>query len=561
MSCTPIVINSAKSLETASNQDDIHNRVSEAESLAEIELTEALQERELHLESNSDSILDEALKNQIASPTSSTTENKEILEHRQEDKMQAQSDKSFLIKSPLSGTEAWRDRRELCLLESPPDPRHSEQYFRCDTLSIPEQISLSQRRIEICYGQISEYRDCQSKRKPNSSGQPNYLEILMKASKKEIALEQQYVDFLVNLQSSAEQDVTPSGLPQEERSDCETVSPDTPRLLRSTSLAKDAAQAPVLEQLSLDELASAINKEHQLFQGDYKSSLVHAYKAGQFLLKAKSKVKESTTGRWLPWLMQNCPDISDRTARVYMQIVREWEKIEKSATVADFGVKGALKLLGDRKKSSLQDSKPPNGELDVLEAEWEDASSSPGNISTGIRITNNVHEIAQSQHSAIEKKATEETERLGLNTRDNQALNETFGSTEMNLDMKYNYSSLSNMDDNIFPAISQPVPSNLNDICILITSNMQYLSVQQLATIIEAFEHYLEAETFNRLVVESIPQHNVFNLCNKCLEFMDEQAYCQLAVEKIKFSSLSNPSLNLLNQESQRILKERTASV
>lgn len=480
--------------------------------------------------------------------------------------MQAQSNKSFPIKSPLSGSEVWRDRRELSLLESPPNPRHSEQYIRCDTLRVSEQISLSKRRIEICSGLISEYRACHSKRKPNSSEQWNLLEKIVNSREREIVLEQQYVDFLVNLQSSAEHDVAPGGLPQEERSDCETVfDPDAPKLLRSSSPAKDSTLVPVLEQLSLDELASAINKEHQLFQGDYKSSLLHAYMAGQFLLKAKSKVKESPTGRWLHWLQQNCLDISERTARAYMQIARKWEKIEKTATVADFGVKGALKLLGGGKKSSLQGSKPPqeskpsNGEPDVIDAEWEDTFSSPES-KTGISITNNVHETAQSQHNAIEKKATEKNEGVGLNARDEQSLSEAPGLTEMNLDMKYNYSSPLNMDDNTFPATSQTIPNNLNDIYILMISNMQYLSVQQLATIIKEFEHHLKAETFNRLVVESIPQDDVSDLCNKCLEFMDEQAYSQLAVEKINFGGLSEPALNFLNQKSQRVLNERTAS-
>lgn len=544
MGYTPIVINSAKSLETASNQDDIHNPVSEAESLTEIELTEALQERELHLEPNSDFMLDEALKKQIASPTSSATENKEILEQ-------------------LSSSEVWRDRHELSLLESPPDPRYSEQYIRCDTLCLPEQISLSKRRIEICSGLISEYRDRQSKREPTSE-QENLLEKLVNSREREIAVEQQYLNSLVvNLQNNVERDAAPGGLPQKDCSNYETVSNlDAPEPLRAKSSAKDLVLVPVLEQLTLDQLASAINKEHQLFQGNYKSSLLHAYMAGQFLLTAKSKVKESTTGRWLLWLRQNCSEISDRTARAYMQIFRKWEKIEqeKSATVADFGVKGALKLLGGGKKSSFQDSKPPqeskpsNGEPDVLEAEWEDDFSSPDNISTSVNTSNKVNETVLSKHYVNEKKMTKKNKSMGLNTKDSQR----FTLIETNLAMEYN-SSTPSMADNTFETSSATIPNNLDDIGILLISNIKYLSVQQLSTIIETFEDHLKAETFNRLVIESIPQDDVPDLCNKCLESMDEQAHSRLAVDKIKFSSLSNPSLNLLNQESQRILDERTA--
>lgn len=105
-----------------------------------------------------------------------------------------------------------------------------------------------------------------------------------------------------------------------------------------------------LTQLSLAELAAAINQSHFACQEKYKASLIEARKAGEFLLIAKTKVKQSPSGRWLVWLSENCPNISERTARAYMQIAREWEVIEKTATIADFCFKDVLKMLAEIKK-------------------------------------------------------------------------------------------------------------------------------------------------------------------------------------------------------------------
>lgn len=270
--CTAIVVNSAnKLLETALPQDNMLNCVSEVESLIETELTEALPEQKSQSQAELEGILLNTSNNQTTSFTQTSSESQEGLN---EEEIQARSNKSVTISPILVRREAWRDRREFFLLESPPDPRHSEQYIRCDTLSVPEQICLSEQRTEICSRLISEYRDCQSKHKPNFSEKWNLLEKSIKSREGEIALEQKCIEVLVNTQSSAVQ------------GDCETVSQTgAPGILIAVTSVKDSATVPVFEQeLSLYELACAINEEHQLFQGDYKSSLLHAYKAGQFLL-------------------------------------------------------------------------------------------------------------------------------------------------------------------------------------------------------------------------------------------------------------------------------------
>lgn len=149
-------------------------------------------------------------------------------------------------------------------------------------------------------------------------------------------------------------------------------SPITPALNRANLQVTDSDAsklAPAMErELSLSELAIVINQEHHLCQEAYRAYLLHACRTGEFLLKAKSKVKESTSGRWLMWLKENCPDIPERTARAYMEVAREWERIEKSATVADFGFKDALKFLS----KSKEPKKPTTcfKSIDVTDTEW-----------------------------------------------------------------------------------------------------------------------------------------------------------------------------------------------
>lgn len=153
---------------------------------------------------------------------------------------------------------------------------------------------------------------------------------------------------------------------------------------RSENFSNSARQLQLVRkdssQLSLAELADAINQSHCFCQEKYKSSLLEARKAGEFLLIAKAKVKELPSGRWLPWLSEKCPDIPDRTARAYMQVARDWEEIEKTATVADFGLKKALKALAESKGTkepttdesqakSIQ-AQTTEDSFTVIDAEW-----------------------------------------------------------------------------------------------------------------------------------------------------------------------------------------------
>jgi hypothetical protein len=97
---------------------------------------------------------------------------------------------------------------------------------------------------------------------------------------------------------------------------------------------------------SLASLAQQINQEHASCVEAFKATLTHARHAGELLISAKAQVRH---GEWLPWLKDNCPQVSDRTARNYMRIAREWEAIPAEVD----GIKDALAALSPAKTETV----------------------------------------------------------------------------------------------------------------------------------------------------------------------------------------------------------------
>jgi hypothetical protein len=104
---------------------------------------------------------------------------------------------------------------------------------------------------------------------------------------------------------------------------------------------------------SLDSLAIQINQEYALSQEHLKATLshgraflIHRRNTGELLIAAKAQVKH---GEWLPWLQSNCPQISDRTARHWMQIARDWESIPAEVE----GIRDALVALSPAKTETV----------------------------------------------------------------------------------------------------------------------------------------------------------------------------------------------------------------
>ena len=86
----------------------------------------------------------------------------------------------------------------------------------------------------------------------------------------------------------------------------------------------------------LPVLAAKINAAHATVKGHIKATISVMMAAGDDLREAKSLAGH---GKWLPWLKANCPEVSERTAHLYMQLAK-WrsvveEAMAKSAMVAD----------------------------------------------------------------------------------------------------------------------------------------------------------------------------------------------------------------------------------
>ena len=69
--------------------------------------------------------------------------------------------------------------------------------------------------------------------------------------------------------------------------------------------------------------------------------LEHALRAGELLIEAKAGLAH---GQWLPWLKENCSDVSERSAQNCMRMAREVAKLEPSNAkrVADLSFRDAL---------------------------------------------------------------------------------------------------------------------------------------------------------------------------------------------------------------------------
>jgi hypothetical protein len=89
----------------------------------------------------------------------------------------------------------------------------------------------------------------------------------------------------------------------------------------------------------LDQLAHEINRQQQLADDHFRTSIDHALRVGQLLLDAKARVPH---GEWLTWLAANT-SVSDRTARGYMQLARQRQIGDRSP----LGLRDTLRAIAE----------------------------------------------------------------------------------------------------------------------------------------------------------------------------------------------------------------------
>jgi hypothetical protein len=112
-----------------------------------------------------------------------------------------------------------------------------------------------------------------------------------------------------------------------------------------------------------------IKEAYDALMGSHQTSLMHALTLGDLLNQAKEAVGH---GHWANWLKKHCPQISQRTANVYMKLAVNKEKFEdptNSQRAANFAAKDDLSIRaaieavnvadGGGLKTEKKPSKPP----------------------------------------------------------------------------------------------------------------------------------------------------------------------------------------------------------
>jgi hypothetical protein len=139
-----------------------------------------------------------------------------------------------------------------------------------------------------------------------------------------------------------------------------------------------ATAPPAAPPDELQQLGTRIRIVHKEVVAAAGNMILKAMDAGVPLLQAQQKVPRNT---WMAWLQQNCPEISDRTARLYIQLARGREKIEANmkvgvATVANPTFTQALGWLKntDTKSEAKSEAKSGKGKkpAEIYKAKQEE---------------------------------------------------------------------------------------------------------------------------------------------------------------------------------------------
>jgi hypothetical protein len=107
--------------------------------------------------------------------------------------------------------------------------------------------------------------------------------------------------------------------------------------MSSTQVETKLSAVSLPEPDELGKLAIGIRIAHKDVVAAAGNMIVKAMEAGSLLIQAKQKVPRNT---WIAWLAANCYNISDRTARLYIQLAEGRDVIEAQmktglATVAN----------------------------------------------------------------------------------------------------------------------------------------------------------------------------------------------------------------------------------
>lgn len=109
--------------------------------------------------------------------------------------------------------------------------------------------------------------------------------------------------------------------------------------------------------VELTTLADRANEEHRAAEAAMTEALVHARNAGEALNGAKDRTPH---GSWGDWVREHFEG-SERTARLYQRIARNWSRLEDRQHVADLSIRGAVRVLQEGDGDSEPDGDDPDG--------------------------------------------------------------------------------------------------------------------------------------------------------------------------------------------------------
>jgi hypothetical protein len=118
-------------------------------------------------------------------------------------------------------------------------------------------------------------------------------------------------------------------------------------------------------EVPLADLAQQIASAHADALAAARTTVEHARRCGQLLLRVKDRLPH---GQFTPWIERECP-FGQRTAQGYMRVVRNWEQLqetlegEEPPTIA-----GALQALAEPREAKAQPAALLDPEIHPLAA-------------------------------------------------------------------------------------------------------------------------------------------------------------------------------------------------
>jgi len=209
---------------------------------------------------------------------------------------------------------------------------------------------------------------------------------------------------------------------------------------------------------SLADLAAKIRVEHDGAATAAKRGLEHAIAAGELLVEAKSKLQH---GQWLPWLDEHC-GMSDRTARAYMRLARNKDRLGEIGSVADLSLRSALYVLSAHLPSDDDENTEWAGVMPIYERARSAVRTAADGIGLG-SIENDLELVKAATNAVAEARNVDELAALAdSDTRLRGYLRQAEGefvacATEIRLRMEHR---LGQMITAAKPAISPPAMSH-----------------------------------------------------------------------------------------------------